>query len=82
MTLYVPVNTVTGFRALPKDIMTGAALFIISQEKPWQWDTELCEAVASLPTQAEWRTFPTLSRVDEPRQLSEATLNECNDLRS
>ena len=91
-TLYVPVNTVTGFRALPKDSMTGASLFIIAQEKPWQWMVEqqlIAEYVmtkeefkeaaeaAELLCQSTWRTIPHLAKVALPAQLSSSVRKEC-----
>src|ERR1017187_374155 len=59
MTLYVPVNESRNFRALPFDSMTAASLFVIQQEDESEWRVE---AVASLPTQAEWRVQAELDR--------------------
>ena len=39
-TLYVPVSTRTGIRALPFDSLTMASLWVISQGEPSDWRIE------------------------------------------
>ena len=40
ITLYVPVSTRTGIRALPFDSLTMASLWVISQGEPSDWRIE------------------------------------------
>ena len=52
-TLYVPVSTRTGIRALPFDSLTMASLWVISQGEPGDW-TVVMESVVT----EEWRPIP------------------------